>query len=482
MEGQRSLFNSPQQLSVSPLQAKLTIGEPGDKYEQEADRVASQVVEQINAPAPAQSTQGQSVQRQEEKPEELQAKSTLKSGEEIAGGEASTDLASAINSARGSGQPLDAGLQRSIGQAMGTDFSGVRVHTDAQSDQLNRSIQAKAFTTGQDVFFRQGEYNPGSRGGQELIAHELTHVVQQSGRTVQRSPSDPVFFSAPLVAQRLATDSIEQPEEQEIDQEENADRKSDIVPDLTVRLVKAIQNAAAAEARRNVLRDLKQYLIDKGVVDDPDLTQITYNGRANGNNQALTGYVLPPNQHVINDDTPITITVYPSAFAAGPAALYSTIRHELIHAAQRMKVPDDPTEMTDDYIQEDIYTQIGQRTTASLQIPMQEIEAHVWEVNHANETGINEQYNTTTLNMLAHYIDLVRAAVSSTDILPHPSFAYWKGYIYKTLLTAQNCENKTLEVIEAIADLEDAIENREQLYLNDQVQNGAFDNVENMEV
>ena len=69
---------------------------------------------------------------------------------------------------------------------MGADFSGVRVHTDTQSDQLNRSIQAKAFTTGQDVFFRSGEYNPGSKGGQELIAHELTHVVQQNGSTVQK--------------------------------------------------------------------------------------------------------------------------------------------------------------------------------------------------------------------------------------------------------------------------------------------------------
>jgi hypothetical protein len=68
-----------------------------------------------------------------------------------------------------------------MGQAMGADFSGVKVHTDTQSDQLNQSIQAKAFTTGQDVFFRQGEYQPESRSGQELIAHELTHVMQQQG-------------------------------------------------------------------------------------------------------------------------------------------------------------------------------------------------------------------------------------------------------------------------------------------------------------
>ncbi len=212
-EVQRRQINSPQHTSAFPIQAKLTIGESGDKYEQEADRVASQVVEQINAPAPAQSTQGQTVQRQEEnkeelqaKPEitaiqrmeeseeELQAKSNLQHQEAIRGGEASTDLTSAINSARGGGQPLDTGLQRSIGQAMGADFSGVRVHTDTQSDQLNRSIQAKAFTTGQDVFFRQGEYNPGSREGQELIAHELTHVVQQDSRKssfVQKKPSSP---------------------------------------------------------------------------------------------------------------------------------------------------------------------------------------------------------------------------------------------------------------------------------------------------
>ncbi|MHC5827558.1 MAG: eCIS core domain-containing protein, partial [Nostoc sp.] len=121
------------------------------------------------------------LQRMKEPEEELQAKLTLQRREAIAVGEASTDLESTINRARGSGQPLEAGLQRSMGQAMGAEFSGVRVNTDTQADHLNQSIQAKAFTTGQDVFFRQGKYNHSSRGGQELIAHELTHVVQQTG-------------------------------------------------------------------------------------------------------------------------------------------------------------------------------------------------------------------------------------------------------------------------------------------------------------
>ncbi|WP_434686691.1 eCIS core domain-containing protein [Pseudanabaena minima] len=182
------------------IQAKLAIGEPNDKYEQEADANAARVVQQINSSTSASTTsQSQPVQRQgTEEDEEVQMKPIVQRRENIGGGEASTDLESAIQSARGSGQSLDANLQRSMGQAMGADFSGVKVHTDSQSDQLNKSIQAKAFTTGQDVFFRQGAYEPGSRGGQELIAHELTHVVQQNGGktagtaqlTLQRKPLD----------------------------------------------------------------------------------------------------------------------------------------------------------------------------------------------------------------------------------------------------------------------------------------------------
>ncbi|MEQ9548987.1 MAG: DUF4157 domain-containing protein [Coleofasciculus sp. G3-WIS-01] len=70
-------------------------------------------------------------------------------------------------------------------QAFGADFSQVQVHTDSKSNKLNESIQAKAFTTGTDIFFKQGEYQPDNQPGQELLAHELTHVVQQNGSQVQ---------------------------------------------------------------------------------------------------------------------------------------------------------------------------------------------------------------------------------------------------------------------------------------------------------
>ncbi|MEQ8467994.1 eCIS core domain-containing protein [Coleofasciculus sp. E1-EBD-02] len=190
-----------------PIQAKLTIGEPNDKYEQEADRVARQVVDKIHSPTP------ETVQREEMGDEdEVRFKSEAGSGEKGEAGvgvtgvrkspiqrltinravnsagetqEASAELEASIQGKRGSGQPLDESVREPMEGAFGADFSGVRVHTDAKSDELNQAIQAKAFTTGEDIFFREGAYEPGSRGGQELLAHELTHVVQQNGNTVR---------------------------------------------------------------------------------------------------------------------------------------------------------------------------------------------------------------------------------------------------------------------------------------------------------
>jgi len=71
-----------------------------------------------------------------------------------------------------------------MGETMGYDFSELRVHTGPESDELNHRLSARAFTIGSDIFFRQGEYNPGSSSGRELVAHEMTHVVQQSSGRV----------------------------------------------------------------------------------------------------------------------------------------------------------------------------------------------------------------------------------------------------------------------------------------------------------
>jgi len=135
--------------------------------------------------------------------------------------------ASRINRERAGGQPLDSGVQRHAGAAMGHDLSGVRVHTSPEADDLSHQLSAKAFTTGQDVFFREGAYEPGSSGGQELIAHELTHVVQQStgavgsggGRMTVNAPGDAFEQEADAVAKAItgpgATAEVQRQEEED---------------------------------------------------------------------------------------------------------------------------------------------------------------------------------------------------------------------------------------------------------------------------
>jgi hypothetical protein len=129
----------------------------------------------------------QTVQREEMIPEDedkdkLQMKPIVQRQSVGSGLEVTPDLETSIQQSRSTGQPLSATVQKPMEKAFGFDFSGVRVHTDQQSNQLNQSLQAAAFTTGQDIFFSQGKFNPSSSEGTRLLAHELTHVVQQSGK------------------------------------------------------------------------------------------------------------------------------------------------------------------------------------------------------------------------------------------------------------------------------------------------------------
>lgn len=97
------------------------------------------------------------------------------------GGQVDSQVEGHIQRARGRGQALDRQVGTSVGEQLGADLSGVRVHTDANADRVSRSLNAEAFTVGRDVFFRQGAYAPASGEGRKLLTHELTHVVQQGG-------------------------------------------------------------------------------------------------------------------------------------------------------------------------------------------------------------------------------------------------------------------------------------------------------------
>ena len=169
------------------IQGKLTIGAANDKYEQEADRIAQQVVQQLHAPSPpASPPPGQPTDRAPSPELQRRIIQAANRPRLASGGTASTEFAAGLNQAKSGGNPIADSIRQPMEQAFGADFSSVKVHTDNHADQLSRSIQAKAFTTGQDIFFSQGTYSPSSSSGQELLAHELTHVVQQQGKKVQR--------------------------------------------------------------------------------------------------------------------------------------------------------------------------------------------------------------------------------------------------------------------------------------------------------
>jgi hypothetical protein len=119
----------------------------------------------------------------------------------------SPEVEKTIEGKRGGGQALDSNVRARMESAFGADFSGVRAHTDSGADTLSGRLNARAFTTGKDIFFKQGAYSPGSSIGLELLAHELTHVVQQTGgkrtKLTIGQPGDKYEQEADKVAQTV---------------------------------------------------------------------------------------------------------------------------------------------------------------------------------------------------------------------------------------------------------------------------------------
>jgi hypothetical protein len=142
--------------------------------------------------------------------------------------EITPEVESAIRQQRGGGQALDHSVRGRMESAFGADFKGVRVHVGDEADRLNQSLNARAFTTGRDIFFRQGEYSPGSVRGKELLAHELTHVMQQRGGLRRKltlgQPGDRYEEEADRVAREVVRRASE-PESKESDQEQNLQRQ-----------------------------------------------------------------------------------------------------------------------------------------------------------------------------------------------------------------------------------------------------------------
>jgi hypothetical protein len=170
------------------VQPKVVVGPANDPYEQEADRMAQQVV-RMPPPAHAPGDGGQKqVQRRDEEDDLTQMKPQLVQRDSAAGFAADEAFETNLNRHRGGGAPLPAEVRADFEPKFGADFSGVRIHAGSESADLNTQIQARAFTHGHDIHFGAGEYDPGSAAGKTLLAHELTHTIQQGAAPVQRQP------------------------------------------------------------------------------------------------------------------------------------------------------------------------------------------------------------------------------------------------------------------------------------------------------
>jgi hypothetical protein len=217
------------------IQAKLAINKPGDKYEQEADRIADQVMRMPDPVAQRQAVleeeeedetlqmkplvtqitplvqreaideeedeeeeialQRQSLMEEEEDEELLQAKQTDAQVSTV-----TSSVGAAVQSVRkGGGQPLDPATRAFMEPRFGHDFGRVRIHTDSRAAAAARAVDAQAFTIGSDVAFGEGGYTPRTNDGLRLLAHELAHVLQQV------SPASTLASRSPMLQRSIST-------------------------------------------------------------------------------------------------------------------------------------------------------------------------------------------------------------------------------------------------------------------------------------
>jgi len=158
-------------------------------------------------------------------------------------------LAGRIEAASSGGSSLQRDVQSRFEDGLGADLSNVRVHTDSEADQLSRYVGATAFTTGQHIFFRAGEYNPSSQEGVHLLAHEATHTVQQARGPVAGVPTqDGVYISDP-------SDSFEKQADQVADEITHTSiSRTSTAQEVQSALPESLISASQAEIPFTVLR------------------------------------------------------------------------------------------------------------------------------------------------------------------------------------------------------------------------------------
>ncbi|WP_449258804.1 eCIS core domain-containing protein [Chlorobium limicola] len=211
--------------SASPsIQARMRVGKPGDKLEQEADRMAGKIM-RMSEPAATQTMgKDEKIRRRsddrlrkkendklqkapvtEEKPQKQEDKK-LQKKEADGSGSVSAGVQSAITGRMTGGQALSKDVRNFMEPRFNADFSSVRIHDGKESAKLSNQLGARAFTYRNHIFFAGDQYRPGTSEGKQLLAHELTHTIQQ-GHAIQRSPQGSTTPTQPHI-QRSAVGEI----------------------------------------------------------------------------------------------------------------------------------------------------------------------------------------------------------------------------------------------------------------------------------
>jgi hypothetical protein len=253
-----------------PIQAKLTIGKPDNKYEQEADRVSKQVVNQIDFS-----------KKQKKNKETQQFSKQLSQDYSFAGRtmrilpppESSKiatslhtpmDLEKTIQESWNRGQKLPVNVQKTMNDSFGSDFSQVKIHTNEVSDQMNRSIQSIAFTLRNNIFFRRGHYSPNGQD-QTLLAHELSHVIQQNGETNQQLPPNLGKTQPCQIIRRFASPTTPQGEQAVYNFAKNGEYKKALHKIIQVYALK--QQMKFSIDRTDDYTSLKKYGVEASATD-----------------------------------------------------------------------------------------------------------------------------------------------------------------------------------------------------------------------
>lgn len=288
---------------ANTIQPKLAISQPGDKCEHEADRVAEAVM-RMPAPAsvgvrPEGAVEVGSIQRMcsrcqrrfregkfmncKQCEEELQRKKIPEESPAV-----NAQKQQQIQSLSSDGRPLPKSLRSFFEPRFRRDFGSVRIHTDKRADEIARSVNAEAFTLGQDVVFQSKAYRPSTPEGRKLLAHELTHVMQQN--------DTPSLIGS--IQRRVSTRST------------NCPANTNNAPSDPIATLQSINNKAGSYARGTArLLDFSALLVEAG---DTGFVDSEYErafglppASGDGFMNRLTGEVRPSREAALSEEMKI---------------------------------------------------------------------------------------------------------------------------------------------------------------------------------